>query len=675
MSKIIIDSGNHSVTIEEIEELGIIFAGGSTERAYRATDLEEKLAIISSSGNVADWPDDGQYEVSELSLKIMLPKSVSVDECVHSEGTLTVNDAWNATVEIRGKDDAGNLIPISIANAQINVTGTFGPADAEVVDGSVIDVSCGSDNLAGYYIRLSGPMRFESQTGDSGQAVNIILVSHVDSDTWSLWKDGTDAQTLNGCNNLVISGGFVAVFPSEDSSDRTVVIAGSDEYPVKLEVPTNDESYSGAFLVRHTVSQEASLFVKREADNLILSCENEIQLVSGETVWVVEKNGTITISGDYTDNWETVGDGPVSEAFTITGGTARRDEEGNLIIVGDADHPVDVELGGWNAGDMCLVQYQGTLGGASAPLGPLPVALGVILLALCAVAAVVSLRLRAERNRLKAMLGEKRTQIQSLRDTELRESAPGKAADMGKLEMAKLQNIGRRRSQQDCLGAIPVQGGFFAVVADGMGGLSDGDKVSQKIVQTMIQDASKHSADQMAENLTQMVAHANSEVNQMLGYNKLYKSGSTLIAVLAQPGRFSWISVGDSRIYLYRAGSMLQINHEHSFEVELLTKAVNHEISFYDAKNNEKKKSVTSFIGMGELKYIDFSLKSVCLQRGDRILLMSDGVFNTLSEPEMAKILSTYADSVEAAAAIETAVLAHNSPHQDNFSAVIIDYR
>ena len=110
---------------------------------------------------------------------------------------------------------------------------------------------------------------------------------------------------------------------------------------------------------------------------------------------------------------------------------------------------------------------------------------------------------------------------------------PGSAGTVG-----KLHNIGMRSSQQDSLGVTGYSGGLFAVVADGMGGLSDGDKVSQKVVLTMLQDAVKLSGGKTAGMLWHMTAHANREVNHMLGAANQYKSGSTLIAVLVENGSF-----------------------------------------------------------------------------------------------------------------------------------------
>ncbi len=242
------------------------------------------------------------------------------------------------------------------------------------------------------------------------------------------------------------------------------------------------------------------------------------------------------------------------------------------------------------------------------------------------------------------------------------------------IQTGKLHNIGKREQQQDSLGMTDTKDGIFAVVADGMGGLAGGDKVSQKIVMTMLQDAAVPSTSRSTGRLFEMVAHANDEINRMLGMPDQYSSGSTVVAVYAGRDAFEWVSVGDSRIYLYRGGRLIQLNREHTYEEELLWQAVNGEITFAEVQENPRRKGLTSFIGMGRLKYIDGSRRPLSVRPGDRLLLMSDGVFNTLPEQEICDILKAYGDPQRTAAVMEERVLQYQRSKQDNFTAVILAF-
>lgn len=240
------------------------------------------------------------------------------------------------------------------------------------------------------------------------------------------------------------------------------------------------------------------------------------------------------------------------------------------------------------------------------------------------------------------------------------------------ITVGTLQNIGGRPYQEDSSGVANLSDGVLAVVADGMGGLSNGDKVSQKIVYTMLGFSNTLRQGQMDGVLPQMVKGTADVVNRMLGSDGLYKSGSTLMAVLVRGDRFHWIAVGDSHIYLFRDGQLIQLNQEHNRGQDLLRRAIAGELTFDEVRADPKKSGLTSFIGMGELKYVEKSLQSIPLQAGDRIVLMTDGVFNALSDAEIATVLARNPDVKTAAKMMEQGVLAKAAPHQDNFTAVIL---
>ena len=236
-----------------------------------------------------------------------------------------------------------------------------------------------------------------------------------------------------------------------------------------------------------------------------------------------------------------------------------------------------------------------------------------------------------------------------------------------------VHNQGARPSQQDnqCVESVFGGAGVLAVVADGMGGLSGGEKVSGRIVQDVHAAAPQFRPNTMDTILPQMVESICADINKMLGPEGIYKSGSTLLAVLSDGKKFSWASVGDSRIYLFRGGVMNQVNPEHNqLTTEWMPEVQAGRMSIQDAMNNPDGKKLTSFIGMGKLRYLSASRSSIAIAPGDRILLMSDGVFGTLSDQQMAEILTKCPDVTQAASLMENQVLAAQARGQDNFTAV-----
>ena len=242
----------------------------------------------------------------------------------------------------------------------------------------------------------------------------------------------------------------------------------------------------------------------------------------------------------------------------------------------------------------------------------------------------------------------------------------------GHVTVEKLHEQGARAGQQDCFFVSPAEeaSGLLAVVADGMGGLSDGDKVSHAAVSAMAQGF-YHAQGAPQQVLLQLAEQANSAVNRLLGEDGACRSGSTLTAGLVREGAFHYLSVGDSRICLYRQGTLYQLNREHIYRNELYVRYVNGEETLEGAAAHPKAAGLTSFLGMGQLKYIDLPAEPVTVLPGDRFILMSDGVYNALSQQELAAALSR--GPGQAAQALDGAIRAKGYQNQDNYTAVILN--
>ncbi len=254
-----------------------------------------------------------------------------------------------------------------------------------------------------------------------------------------------------------------------------------------------------------------------------------------------------------------------------------------------------------------------------------------------------------------------------------RKKKPAPNADgrwSGDVTVEKLHERGARAGQQDCFFVSPAEekAGLLVVVADGMGGLSDGDKVSQAAVSAMAQGF-YHVQGTPRQVLLQLAEQANTAVNHLLGDDGAYRSGSTLTAGLIRDGAFHYLSVGDSRICLYRQGVLYQLNREHIYRNELAVRFVNGEETLENVSAHPKAAGLTSFLGMGQLKYIDLPAEPVAVRPGDRFILMSDGVYNALTPAELAAAL----EQDQSAQALGDAVRAKGYQNQDNYTAVILN--
>ena len=243
-------------------------------------------------------------------------------------------------------------------------------------------------------------------------------------------------------------------------------------------------------------------------------------------------------------------------------------------------------------------------------------------------------------------------------------------------KIGKVHGIGARSYQQDSLGLTQVLGGIgtLAMIADGMGGLAGGDQVSQQIIMSGLNYGAAITSCQETNPLVDMVRSINADINRMLGPDLIYKCGSTLIAVLTVKDRFHWISIGDSRTYLYRAGFVNQLNTDHDLMQLWMPEILSGDRSYAAATQDPEGRKVTSFIGMGDLKYMDYSRQAIRLRPGDRLILVTDGVYGAVPPETMAAIFKANQNVSDAAQALDQAVRVAALPHQDNYTALILGF-
>lgn len=239
-----------------------------------------------------------------------------------------------------------------------------------------------------------------------------------------------------------------------------------------------------------------------------------------------------------------------------------------------------------------------------------------------------------------------------------------------RLASGSFSHQGTRPSQQDFLGLAELpQKGLLAVVADGIGGMDHGAELSRLAVETLLEhfSATPASGNPAAE-LCDLCVQGARRVREFLGRDK--SGGTTLTVALVRDGRLSFLSIGDSRLALVRGRSLLWLNRPHNYAAQLLELAAQGELTLAQALRDPQGRSLTSYLGCPDRIRVDLSPEPVPLVRGDRALLMTDGVFGTLSPEEIAAAAAPAAP--RAALRLAKAVAQKDREHQDNYTAVIL---
>jgi len=212
----------------------------------------------------------------------------------------------------------------------------------------------------------------------------------------------------------------------------------------------------------------------------------------------------------------------------------------------------------------------------------------------------------------------------------------------------------------------------LAIVADGMGGHSGGEIASAIAVQTMRSLLADRAVEHRSlQSLTEAVRIANREIlTEAATDGTLQGMGTTVCALSiidsAAGLRLGLINVGDSRAYRFYDGELEQITEDHSL-VEVLVRQGR--LTAEEAQVHPQRNIVTRALGVGDQVEVDRF--EVAAQMGTRYLLCSDGLFNEITDDQIATILAAVTDPEEATRTLVNAANDHGG--RDNITAVIID--
>lgn len=218
------------------------------------------------------------------------------------------------------------------------------------------------------------------------------------------------------------------------------------------------------------------------------------------------------------------------------------------------------------------------------------------------------------------------------------------------LRVAEHSATGPRAENQDAMRvvtpapALAASKGYLFALADGVSQCADGGLAARATLQAL-------AMDYYATPETWSVAQAMDRL--LLAQNRwLLANGllTTLSALVLRGRRFTLAHVGDCRVYRWRTGHLQRISQDHVWE------------------QPDMQHVLKRALGLDQhvvMDYVDGELHA-----GERLLLVSDGVWATLGDARIGSILNDQADLHSAVQTLVNA--AHLSGSTDNASAVLI---
>ena len=239
---------------------------------------------------------------------------------------------------------------------------------------------------------------------------------------------------------------------------------------------------------------------------------------------------------------------------------------------------------------------------------------------------------------LNFLLGNKEKQHAPVNSKESYES--------GDLRVIVLSDLGNIRTNNEDMGmffkvaddSIIREKGYLLIVADGMGGHQAGEVASKMAADIISREYFKQSGNNSIEkNLAKVFAFANKTIFEKASSQKTYNGmGTTCTALVVIDQTVYFAHVGDSRAYVQKGNSIMQITEDHTYVQELVNSG---DITVEEAAVHPKRNILTNAMGTKPDLRIDTGKCSFNFENNDRLLICSDGLYDYLNDKELQEIL------------------------------------
>lgn len=239
------------------------------------------------------------------------------------------------------------------------------------------------------------------------------------------------------------------------------------------------------------------------------------------------------------------------------------------------------------------------------------------------------------------------------------------------LKTFSVTDIGRKRKvNQDYVYTSEKSNGSLPnlfIVADGMGGHNAGDYAAKVTVKTIVEKVASSEDTNPVQILGHAIAVANTLIHRQASEKPEYEGmGTTVVASTFVNNCLYVANVGDSRLYVVNNKEIRQITRDHSLVEEMVRMGG---IDRDQARNHRDKNIITRAVGVSETVEVDFF--TVGLEKGDLVLMCTDGLTNMLEDEEIRMILSGARDIVEKSQELVKA--ANENGGKDNITVVLIE--
>lgn len=204
-------------------------------------------------------------------------------------------------------------------------------------------------------------------------------------------------------------------------------------------------------------------------------------------------------------------------------------------------------------------------------------------------------------------------------------------------------------------------GQCYAIVADGMGGHKKGEVASRMAVDIISDFITAKKCGPV-----QAIEAANKEIFEKSASSEFSGMGTTTVMCILDKDKALIANVGDSRGYIFKSGKLRQITKDHSLVQKLIDDG---EITEAEAEERADKSVILRAVGSSKDVKVDVFENDT--EKGDVILLCTDGLTNCVSTEEISRILSLNISLQKKAEELVNA--ANLNGGIDNITAVLLE--
>ena len=242
-------------------------------------------------------------------------------------------------------------------------------------------------------------------------------------------------------------------------------------------------------------------------------------------------------------------------------------------------------------------------------------------------------------------------------------------------EVASLTDIGCQRvnNEDSCLYWEPdsdeefSRKGRLAVIADGMGGYEGGQEASRLAVETVRFVYDQDFKDEPQDTLVSGLRSAHDAIQRYAAQHPQFTGmGTTCTALSIVERQLCFAHIGDSRLYLLRAGATSRLTRDHSYVGRLVESGI---VRLEDAESHPQRHILTAALGSGPEVIPHTPEQPVPLEEGDVLVLCTDGLWSVVGETELTRI-ALAEPPAEACLKLVNAALERGGP--DNVTVIIL---